>query len=60
MLARRLFDANLSGEALAAPLIVFHFANLLPPISMFGGKREKAKSRVAERIIAFFERFYGI
>lgn len=50
-------DCFESGEVKTAGA---SFANLLPPISMFGGKREKAKSRVAERIIAFFERFYGI
>lgn len=33
---------------------------ILPPVSPFGGAREKKKQTVIERLIAFFERFFGI
>lgn len=33
---------------------------LLPPVSPFGGAREKKKQTVIEKLIAFFERFFGI
>ena len=33
---------------------------ILPPVSPFGGAREKKKQTVIEKLIAFFERFFGI
>lgn len=33
---------------------------ILPPVSRFGGKRERKKKTVIERLVAFFERFFGI
>lgn len=33
---------------------------LLPPVSRFGGGREKKKKTVIEKLVAFFERFFGI
>lgn len=33
---------------------------ILPPISRFGGGREKKKQSVLEKLKAFFERFFGI
>lgn len=33
---------------------------ILPPVSRFGGGREKKKSTVIEKLSAFFERFLGI
>lgn len=36
-------------------------ANIMPPVSLFGGgDREKKKQSVIQRILAFFERFFGI
>lgn len=36
-------------------------ANIMPPVSLFGGgDREKKKQSVIQRISAFFERFFGI
>lgn len=36
-------------------------ANIMPPVSLFGsGDREKKKQTVIQRILAFFERFFGI
>lgn len=34
--------------------------SILPPISMFGGGRDKKKKGVLTRLLAFFERFFGI
>ena len=33
---------------------------ILPPISRFGGGREKKKAAVIEKLTRFFERYYGI
>lgn len=33
---------------------------ILPPVSRFGGQREKKRKTVIERLTAFFERFFGI
>ncbi len=34
---------------------------LMPPVSRFaGGKREEKKERVIDRLMAFFQMFYGI
>lgn len=33
---------------------------ILPPVSRFGGGREKKKNRVIERLVSFFQRFFGI
>lgn len=33
---------------------------ILPPVSPFGGAREKKKQTVIEKLITFFERFFGI
>lgn len=33
---------------------------ILPPVSRFGGGREKKKATVIEKLSAFFERFFGI
>ncbi len=33
---------------------------ILPPVSRFGGKREKKRKTVIERLTTFFERFFGI
>ena len=33
---------------------------ILPPVSRFGGGREKKKNRVIEKLISFFQRFFGI
>jgi len=33
---------------------------ILPPVSRFGGKREKKKKTVIEKLLSFFERFFGI
>ena len=33
---------------------------ILPPVSIFGGGREKKKQTVLEKIKAFFDRFFGI
>ena len=33
---------------------------ILPPMSRFGGGREKKKLTVIQRLKAFFERFFGI
>ena len=33
---------------------------LLPPVSRFGGGREKKKATVIERLLQFFERFFGL
>lgn len=33
---------------------------LLPPVSRFGGGREKKKQGVIAKLLAFFERFFGI
>ncbi len=36
-------------------------ANIMPPVSLFGGgDREKKKRSIIQRILAFFERFFGI
>ncbi|MCD7798042.1 MAG: virulence RhuM family protein [Akkermansiaceae bacterium] len=34
--------------------------NLMPPISRIGGKREKKKQTVIDKLESFFERFFGI
>ena len=33
---------------------------LLPPMSLFGGVRQKKKATVIERLLSFFERFFGL
>lgn len=33
---------------------------ILPPVSRFGGGREKKKATVIERLLNFFERFFGL
>ncbi len=33
---------------------------ILPPVSRFGGGREKKKANVIQRLIGFFERFFGL
>ncbi len=33
---------------------------ILPPVSRFGGGREKKKASVIERLLAFFEKFFGL
>ena len=33
---------------------------ILPPMSRFGGNREKKKSTVIEKLLLFFERFFGL
>jgi type I restriction enzyme R subunit len=33
---------------------------ILPPVSRFGGDREKKKATVIERLLKFFEKFFGI
>ena len=33
---------------------------ILPPLSLFGGVRQKKKANVIQRLLAFFERFFGI
>ena len=33
---------------------------ILPPVSRFGGGREKKKATVIGKLSAFFERFFGI
>ncbi len=33
---------------------------IMPPMSRFGGEREKKKSKITERLLQFFERFFGI
>lgn len=33
---------------------------IMPPMSMFGGEREKKKADVIQRLLAFFEKFFGI
>ena len=33
---------------------------LMPPMSRFGGGREKKKSGIIKRLLEFFERFFGI
>ena len=33
---------------------------ILPPVSLFGGEREKKKQRVIKRLFDFFETFFGI
>lgn len=35
-------------------------ASILPPMSVFGGKREKKKKDVLEKLKAFFEKFFGL
>jgi len=35
-------------------------ASILPPMSVFGGKREKKKKVVLEKLKAFFEKFFGL
>ena len=33
---------------------------ILPPVSRFGGGREKKKATVIQRLLGFFERFFGL
>lgn len=33
---------------------------ILPPMTLFGGKKQKKKQRVIEKLISFFQRFFGI
>lgn len=33
---------------------------IMPPISRFGGNREAKKNRIIEKLLMFFERFFGI
>ncbi len=33
---------------------------ILPPVSLFGGGKAKKKARVIEKLISFFQRFFGI
>ncbi len=33
---------------------------IMPPMSRFGGEREKKKAAITERLLQFFERFFGI
>ncbi len=33
---------------------------IMPPMSMFGGDREKNKAYIIQRLLEFFERFFGI
>ncbi len=33
---------------------------IMPPMSRFGGGREKKKESIIQRLLAFFERFFGI
>lgn len=33
---------------------------IMPPMSRFGGAREKKKESIIQRLLAFFERFFGI
>ena len=33
---------------------------IMPPMSRFGGEREKKKATITERLLQFFERFFGI
>ncbi len=33
---------------------------IMPPVSRFGGGREKKKQGVIEKLLAFFERFFGL
>lgn len=33
---------------------------IIPPVSRFGGGREKKKKRVIAKLLAFFERFFGL
>lgn len=33
---------------------------ILPPVSRFGGGREKKKATVIEKLLAYFERFFGL
>lgn len=35
-------------------------ASILPPMSVFGGKREKKKKDVLEKLKTFFEKFFGL
>lgn len=36
------------------------FDHILPPISRFGGKRKTIKERVAEKLNAFYEKYFDI
>ncbi len=33
---------------------------IMPPMSRFGGEREQKKATITERLLQFFERFFGI
>ena len=33
---------------------------ILPPMTLFGGKKQKKKQRVIEKLVSFFQRFFGI
>lgn len=33
---------------------------IMPPMSMFGGGREKKKAYIIQRLLEFFEQFFGI
>ena len=33
---------------------------IMPPVPLFGGKAAKKKATIIERLLAFFERFFGI
>ncbi|WP_304263612.1 hypothetical protein [Kallipyga massiliensis] len=52
---------KLSLHLLLNAMLMVPIDRLMPPVSRFaGGKREEKKERVIDRLMAFFQMFYGI